>query len=135
MPDNFAKSTTPTVRNPYEAQAVLTASPSALVVKAYEAAIYRLRKAIRAIEARDVNARYTANRQAYDIIEHLLRTLNFEKGGQIAEWHIDSELPSAFCHFKASIPGCRRHQYSRAFYAISRKSYRQRMGKRPLILQ
>lgn len=71
--------------NPYAAQAILTASPSALVVKLYEAAIHQLRKAIRAIEAKDIKARCAANRQAYDIIEHLLLTLNFEKGGQIAE--------------------------------------------------
>ena len=71
--------------NPYAAQAILTASPSTLVVKLYEAAIHQLRKTVRAIEAKDVKARYASNRQAYDIIEHLLLTLNFEKGGQIAE--------------------------------------------------
>lgn len=79
---------TPAVRsadNPYARQAILTASPSAAVVKLYEAAIRQLRKAVRAIEAKDVNMRFAANRQAYDIIEHLLLTLNYEKGGQIAE--------------------------------------------------
>ncbi len=71
--------------NPYAAQAILTASPSAMVVKLYEAAISQLRKTVRAIEANDVKTRYAANRQAYDVIEHLLLTLNYEKGGQIAE--------------------------------------------------
>ncbi len=71
--------------NPYATQAILTAPPSTLVVRLYEGAIHQLRKAIRCIEAADVKGRYTANRRAYEIIEHLLCTLNLEKGGQVAD--------------------------------------------------
>jgi flagellar protein FliS len=71
--------------NPYATQAILTAPPSTLVVRLYEGAIHQLRKAIRCIEANDIKGRYTANRRAFDIIEHLMCTLNLEKGGQIAD--------------------------------------------------
>lgn len=71
--------------NPYQTQAILTAPPSALVVKLYEAAIHQLRKVVRAISAGDIESRYNANWRAFEIIEHLLYTLNLEKGGQIAD--------------------------------------------------
>lgn len=70
--------------NPYAVQQILTASPSALVVRLYETAIRDLRKAIACIEAGDVQGRYNANSHAYDVIEHLLCTVNEEKGGDIA---------------------------------------------------
>lgn len=70
--------------NPYAVQEILTASPSALVMRLYEMAIRELRKAIAAIDAGDIKARYEANRRAFDAIEHLLCTVNEEKGGEIA---------------------------------------------------
>ena len=71
--------------NPYGAQSIMTASPCELVAKLYAAAITNLRKAITAIEEGDVEARWRANRKAFDIIEHLTLTLNEEEGGEIAE--------------------------------------------------
>lgn len=70
--------------NPYVEQAIMTASPSALVVKLYEGAIMNLRKVIQAIDDGDVKERWRSNRKAFDIIEHLMLTLNEEKGGEIA---------------------------------------------------
>lgn len=70
--------------NPYAVQEILTAAPSALVARLYETAIRELRRAVACIETKDVKGRYQANRRAYDVIEHLLCTVNEEKGGEIA---------------------------------------------------
>ncbi|MFQ5785756.1 MAG: flagellar export chaperone FliS [Alphaproteobacteria bacterium] len=70
--------------NTYQTQEILTASPARLVVKLYEAAIAALRRSIRAIEEGDIEGRWRANRRAAEIIEHLLATLDHEKGGEIA---------------------------------------------------
>jgi flagellar protein FliS len=70
--------------NTYFTQEILTASPARLVVKLYEGIITSLRKAIRAIEDKDIAARWRANKKAIDIIDHLLRTLNHEQGGEFA---------------------------------------------------
>lgn len=75
----------PTPHNPYVAQSIMTASPSALVVKLYDAALLNLRKTIRCIEKGDISGRWNANRKTFDIIEHLTLTLNTEKGGEVAE--------------------------------------------------
>ena len=71
--------------NPYAAQSIMTASPSALVVKLYDAALLNLRKTIACIEKGDITGRWKYNRKTFDIIEHLTLTLNPEKGGEIAE--------------------------------------------------
>ncbi|MDP6429731.1 MAG: flagellar export chaperone FliS [Rhodospirillales bacterium] len=70
--------------NPYAAQSIMTASPSALVVKLYDAALLNLRKTISCIEKGDITGRWQANRKTFDIIEHLTLTLNPEKGGEVA---------------------------------------------------
>ena len=75
----------PLAHNPYVAQSIMTASPSALVVKLYDAALLNLRKTISCIEKGDITGRWQANRKTFDIIEHLTLTLNTEKGGEIAE--------------------------------------------------
>ncbi len=69
----------------YQTQGILTASPARRVAMLYEAAITSLRKAIDAIEQGEIEARWRANQHAADIIEHLLMTLDFERGGEIAE--------------------------------------------------
>lgn len=78
-------SATPLAYNPYVAQSILTASPSALVVKLYDAALLNLRKTIGCIEKGDIAGRWIANRKTFDIIEHLTLTLNAEKGEEIAD--------------------------------------------------
>ena len=75
---------TPKGTGTYRDQNILTASPARLVAMLYEAAITALRRAIKAIEAGDVKARWRANKRAVEIIEHLLVTLDTDKGGSIA---------------------------------------------------
>ena len=74
----------PNRSNTYHEQQILTASPSRLVVMLYAAAITSLNKAIKAIEAGDVKARWAANKHAVEVIEHLFSTLDIERGGEIA---------------------------------------------------
>ena len=68
----------------YQAQQILTASPARLVATLYQAVITALRQAIHAIENNDIEGRWRANRRAIDIIDHLLMTLDAERGGEIA---------------------------------------------------
>ena len=68
----------------YREQEILTASPARLVAMLFEGAITSLRKAIQAIEAKDIEARWKANRHAIEIVHHLLATLDHEQGGEIA---------------------------------------------------
>lgn len=75
---------TPKGSNTYHDQQILTASPARLVVMLYAAAITSLNKAIRAIEAGDVQGRWAANNHAVEVIEHLFSTLDLERGGTIA---------------------------------------------------
>lgn len=70
--------------NAYREQEIMTASPANLVAKLYEAAITALRQAIKAIETGEIEQRCNANRRAVDIIEHLLFTLDLDRGGEIA---------------------------------------------------
>ncbi len=69
----------------YQTQRILTASPARRVAMLYEAAITSLHKAIDAIEKGEIEARWRANQRACDIIEHLLMTLDLERGGEIAQ--------------------------------------------------
>jgi flagellar protein FliS len=75
---------TPKGSNTYHEQQILTASPSRLVVMLYAAAMTSLNKAIKAIEAGDVQGRWDANKHAVEVIEHLFTTLDIERGGDIA---------------------------------------------------
>jgi len=68
----------------YQTQQIMTASPAMLVFMLLDKAILCLKEAIRAIEAKDVEARWRANARAMEIIGHLKGTLNREKGGEIA---------------------------------------------------
>lgn len=74
----------PNGSNTYRDQHILTASPARLVAMLYAAAITSLRRAIKAIEEGNIEARWAANAHAVEIIEHLSMTLDTEKGGQIA---------------------------------------------------
>ncbi len=70
--------------NTYREHEIKTASPARLVAMLYEGAITALRQAIQAIEAGEIERRWSANSRAGDIIEHLLLTLDLERGGEIA---------------------------------------------------
>ena len=69
----------------YGTQQVMTASPAELVALLYDKAIVSLREAIQAIEKGAVNERWTANNKATEIITHLMNTLDYEAGGEIAQ--------------------------------------------------
>jgi flagellar protein FliS len=69
----------------YQAQQVNGASPALLVAMLIEKAIASLKEAIRAIEVKDVQARWTANNRAGEIINHLWLTLDTDNGSDIAE--------------------------------------------------
>ncbi len=71
--------------NLYHEQRIFTASPARRVVMLYEATITSLRRAIQAIDDNDTEGRWRANKRAIDIIDHLMRTLNYDQGGEIAE--------------------------------------------------
>ena len=83
---------TPKGTGTYRDQNILTASPARLVAMLYEAAITALRRAIKAIEAGDVKARWRANKRAVEIIEHLLVTLEYRQGRQ-HRWRPRAALP------------------------------------------
>lgn len=63
----------------------MTASPARLVAMLYDKAISCLNDAIRAIEAGDLEARWKSNTRAIEIINHMLITLDMEKGGDISK--------------------------------------------------
>lgn len=69
----------------YKNQELMSASPARLVVMLYDRAIFSLNDAIKAIEIGDIERRWKSNKNACDIITHLAMTLDFEKGGQIAQ--------------------------------------------------
>jgi flagellar protein FliS len=69
----------------YQSRQLNGASPALLVAMMIEKAIASLKEAIRAIEAKDVQARWQANNRASEIINHLWLTLDTEAGGEIAD--------------------------------------------------
>lgn len=68
----------------YLSQQLAGASPAKRVAMLHDRAIGALHDAIRAIEAGDVQRRWSTNRQAVEIIETLWVTLDLEQGGEIA---------------------------------------------------
>jgi flagellar protein FliS len=70
--------------NQYKQMAVKTANRGQLLIMLYEAAIQHVKKAIIAIEKKEISAKGTAIGKAHDIINELLNTLDFEVGGDIA---------------------------------------------------
>lgn len=68
----------------YQQNAILTAPPGRLVVMLYEGAGRFLRRAVVAMEHRDIKRTNEALQRAEAIINELLITLDFEKGGEIA---------------------------------------------------
>lgn len=69
----------------YGTQQVKGAPPVLQVAMLYERAIGSLQEAIAAIEAGDINKRWTANKRAIDIVTALMASLDAERGGEIAQ--------------------------------------------------
>ena len=68
----------------YQTQQIMTASPAMLVFMLFEKAIACLKESIKAIEDKEIEARWKANGRAMEIISHLQMTLDIDKGGEIA---------------------------------------------------
>jgi flagellar protein FliS len=70
--------------NQYKTLKVKTASRGELLILLYESAIQNVKKAIVAIEKKDILEKAKCIGKAHDIINELLNTLDFEIGGTIA---------------------------------------------------
>jgi flagellar protein FliS len=68
----------------YRQQAVRTASPLGLVVLLYDTLLISLSRAIRAIEAGNIELRVKELNHALATLDQLQNTLDFEQGGQVA---------------------------------------------------
>ena len=68
----------------YLARELSAASPAKRVAMLIDRAIGSLGEAVQAIERGDIQGRWNANQRATNIIETLWRTLELEKGGEIA---------------------------------------------------
>ena len=68
----------------YLAQQLAAASPAKRIAMLHDRAIGVLHQAVAAIEQGDIQRRWTANNKAGEIIETLWRTLDTERGGEIA---------------------------------------------------
>jgi flagellar secretion chaperone FliS len=72
------------VRSSYREAAVRGASPVRLVICLYEQAIEDLRRAVAALEKKDIAARTRAINHALMVIGQLQGTLDMERGGDVA---------------------------------------------------
>lgn len=68
----------------YLSRELASASPAKRVLMLHNRAIGALHDAIRAIEAGDIQRRWSANNQAVNVIEALWITLDMDRGGEIA---------------------------------------------------
>ena len=68
----------------YKQMAVKTAGRGQILIMLYEAAIQNVKKAVAAMEQKNIPAKGMAIGKAHEIINELMNTLNFEVGGNIA---------------------------------------------------
>jgi flagellar secretion chaperone FliS len=68
----------------YRKTNIITSDPARLIIMCYEGAIDSLKLAKEKIKAKDYEKKASAIKKAQDIIEELICSLNFEKGGEIA---------------------------------------------------
>lgn len=85
--------------NHYREQQILNASPAERVVLLYDGAIRFMMLTKKAIEEKDIQARYDNSVKARNIIQHLSETLDMEKGGEIA-----SNLNNIYSYILAKFP-------------------------------
>ena len=71
--------------NKYKKAAVESASREKLLLMLYEGAIKFTKKAIIAVDEKDIPARCENITRAYDIVLELMNTLDFKVGGEVAE--------------------------------------------------
>lgn len=71
----------------------------ALVAMLYDKAISCLKAAVQALHGKRIEARWQYNRQAQDIINHLFRMLDLDKGGEMA-----SNLEALYTYMLLRLP-------------------------------
>jgi flagellar protein FliS len=62
----------------------MTSDPATLVAMLYDKTVSCLKAAVQAIHNDDVETRWNNNHRAQEIITHMFRTLDLEKGGEVA---------------------------------------------------
>lgn len=72
------------VSEQYLMQQLMSASPAKLVAMLYDRAVGLLNEVIDAIDKKDVERRWRANKKATEVICHLWETLDMERGGDVA---------------------------------------------------
>lgn len=68
----------------YQTEKIMTSDPATLVAMLYDKAVACLKAAVQAIHSNEIETRWKKNHRAQEIISHLLKTLDMEKGGEIA---------------------------------------------------
>ncbi len=71
--------------NQYKQTSILTANRGQVLLMLYEAAIQNLKKAMLALDKKDLPAKGMAIGKVHDIINELSNTLDFNAGGEIAQ--------------------------------------------------
>ena len=70
--------------NQYKQMAVKTANRGQILIMLYEGAIQHIKRAMVALDKKDLVTKGKSIVKAHDIINELLNTLDFEVGGQVA---------------------------------------------------
>jgi flagellar protein FliS len=73
------------VVNAYRTTEISTSEPLDLVIMLYEGALQNIKKARVAIQEGDIQKRVNSINRVIAIVEELLRSLDLEAGGQVAE--------------------------------------------------
>jgi flagellar protein FliS len=87
----------------YRQQAVQGATPLGMVVMLYDGAIAGLQRAITAIEAYDIEKKCAHLNRALSIIAQLEGTLDFERGGEVAQTLKQFYVHARACVLQANI--------------------------------
>lgn len=67
-----------------QTEKIMTSDPATLVAMLYDKAVACLKAAVQAIHSNEIETRWKNNHRAQEIIHHLFKTLDLEKGGEIA---------------------------------------------------
>jgi flagellar protein FliS len=78
----------------------MTSDPATLVAMLYDKTVSCLKAAVQAIYNDDIETRWKNNHRAQEIITHLFRTLDLEKGGEVA-----SNLEALYGYMLLRLPG------------------------------
>ena len=91
-----------------QTEQVMTSDPATLVAMLYDKTVFCLKAAVQAIHSDEIETRWKNNRRAQEIINHLYRTLDLEKGGEVA-----SNLEALYCYMLLRLPDVDAHNDAR----------------------